>query len=441
MADLAREEDLSHALSPHWLPFHGVDTSRVASIILGGGRGTRLFPLTMTTCKPAIPFAGRYRLIDIPISNSLNSDIRKIIIISQFLSAALHHHLFQTYQLEPFRSGFIQLLTAEQRPSGKTWFQGTADAIRQNLDYLLECPADYFLILSGDQLYNFDFREILHFAMERDADLTIATIPIDRENASRMGILKVDGDSNVVDFSEKPTDPAVLDRFALDLSFDPDRPYLASMGIYVFKREALWDILSRDPREDFGKHLIPTKVREGGVSAFIYDGYWEDIGTIRAFYEANLMLTQPRPPLHFYDEPRKIYSATRNLPGPKIFDAHISQSVICEGAIIAGSRIHHSVLGPRAMVESGSEIYHSIVMGSNAYTPPDHNPRPLPRTFSIGEGCEIRNAIIDRNVHIGNGVRLINEKGLKEYDGDHVYIRDGITVVVRGASIPDGFTL
>jgi len=447
LAEPVKRSDIERGVD--WLPYEGVDTSRVASIILGGGQGTRLAPLTTTTCKPAIPFGGRYRLVDIPISNSLNSDIRKIIIISQFLSAALHHHLFQTYQLEPFRSGFLQLLTAEQRPSGGKWFQGTADAIRQNLDYLLECPADYFLILSGDQLYNFDFRQILHHAMEQDADLTIAALPIEEEEASRMGLLKVSPDGWVSDFIEKPEQEEVRSPFAMSdqtmvrmgLSSQSKRRYLASMGIYVFKRQALWDLLARDPREDFGKHLIPTKVREGGVSAFIYDGYWEDIGTIRAFYEANLMLTDPHPALHFYDEPRKIYSASRNLPGPKINDAHISSSVICEGAIVNGSQLHHSILGPRAVVGEGTKIYDSIIMGANAYTPPQHTPRPLPQTFSIGERCEIRGAIIDRNVHIGNDVRLVNEKGLTEYDSDHVYIRDGIIVVVRGASIPDGFAI
>lgn len=403
----------------------------------------------MATCKPAITFGGRYRLIDIPISNSLNSEVRQIFVISQFLSGALHHHLFQTYRLEPFRSGFIQLLTAEQRPSGRTWFQGTADAIRQNLDYLLECSADYFLILSGDQLYNIDFREILQVAVERDADLTIAAVPIREEEASRMGVLKVEADGSVVDFAEKPSDPELLDQFrvshstfqGLGFTSNANRQFLGSMGIYVFKREALWEILTRDTREDFGKHLIPGKVKEGGVTAFLYDGYWEDIGTIEAFFDANLALTQPSPELKCYDEAKRIYTASRDLPGAKIYDAHITESILCEGAVVYGSRVHHSILGPRTMVERGVEISDAVIMGANRYAPPPVTPRPQPEKYSIGEGSVIHRAIIDRNVHIGKGVRLVNEQGLDEYDGDLVYIRDGIIVVVRGASVPDGFVL
>lgn len=403
----------------------------------------------MATCKPAITFGGRYRLIDVPISNSLNSEIRNIFVISQFLSGALHHHLFQTYRLEPFRSGFIQLLTAEQRPTGRAWFQGTADAIRQNLDYLLECSADYFLILSGDQLYNMDFREILRVAVERDADLTIAALPIRQEEATRMGLLKVRPDGAVIDFAEKPTDLALLDEFraspttleGLGLSSGTDREFLGSMGIYVFKREALWEILTRDLREDFGKHLIPAKVAEGGVTAFLYDGYWEDIGTIEAFFEANLALTQPNPELKCYDEARRIYTASRDLPGAKIYDAHVTESVLCEGALIYGSRIHRSILGPRTMVERGVEIRESVIMGCNRYSPPAVTPRPQPDKYSIGEGSVIQRAIIDRNVHIGKGVQLINKEGLDHYDGDLIYIRDGIIVVVRGAIVPDGFIL
>jgi glucose-1-phosphate adenylyltransferase len=426
-----------------------INPDRVASIILGGGRGTRLFPLTMATCKPAITFGGRYRLIDIPISNSLNSEIRNIFVISQFLSGALHHHLFQTYRLEPFRSGFIQLLTAEQRPNGRTWFQGTADAIRQNLDYLLECSADYFLILSGDQLYNMDFSDIVNVAVERDADLTIAALPVHRKDASRMGILKAHADGSVVDFAEKPTDPALLDDFrlsrstleSLGLEHGTDRHFLGSMGIYVFKRQALWDMLTNDLREDFGKHLIPAKVQEGGVTAFLYDGYWEDIGTIKAFFEANLALTQPNPGLKCYDEAHRIYTASRDLPGAKIYDAHVTESILCEGAIVYGSRIHHSILGPRTMVERGVEIRDSVIMGCHAYAPPAVTPRPLLDKYSIGQGSVIQGAILDRNVHIGKGVKLINKKGLDHYDSDLVYIRDGIIVVVRGTTIPDGYEL
>ncbi len=426
-----------------------LNMQRVASIILGGGQGTRLYPLTALRCKPAISFAGRYRLIDVPVSNSINSSIHKIFIITQFLSTTLHRHLLRTYRFDAFSSGFIELLAAEQKPMRQGWFQGTADAVRQNVEYFIETPVDYFLILSGDQLYNIDFQAILNFAQEKDSDLTICSIPVTEVDASRMGILKVNKESEIQDFCEKPSTKKELESLHTDTAFlrkigvktEKGRNYLASMGIYVFKRQALLDLLQEDQRDDFGKHLIPTQVKKGKVSAFLYDGYWEDVGTVETFYKANLALTSPDPDFNCYDESNLIYTGDYNLPGPKITKAKITNSILCEGSIIEAKEISHSILGPRSIIKKGTVIRDSYVMGNNFYKPPIKNSIRLPNQLCIGENCVIKKAIIDKNVYIGNGVKLTNEKKLITYDQDPVYIRDGIIIVTRGASLPDGFTL
>ncbi len=425
-----------------------VDMHRVSCIVLGGGRGTRLFPLTATRSKPAISFGGRYRLIDVPISNAVNSGCYKISIITQFLSSSIHRHIVQAYHMDQFSSGFIDILAAEQKPTQKTWFQGTADAVRQNRHALVDIAADYFLILSGDQLYNMNFRKMVAYAQTTDADLLIAALPVKKEEAKKLGLLKVKENHEVVDFVEKPEEPAVLDEYSLPPSFlehegfTPfgEKRHLGSMGIYLFKRDVLFQLLENNPGVDFGKELIPDKVKKGGVYAFIYDGYWEDIGTIKTFYDANMALTEPLPKFNCYDENNPIYTSAHQLPGPKIFNTKITNSIIGEGSIIEAKEVVRSVLGTRSIVRRGTVIKNSYIMGNDDYEPPVTDSPHFPERLEIGEECLIEKAIIDKNVFLGKGVRLINEKGLDHYDGDHLYVRDGIIVVTRGATLPDGFT-
>lgn len=425
-----------------------IDMNRVASIILGGGQGTRLFPLTVTRCKPAISFGGRYRLIDVPISNSINSGCHKIYIVTQFLSSSLHQHIFKTYHRDTFTPGFVEVLPAEQKPNINQWFQGTGDAVRQNLDYLLETPVDYFLILSGDQLYNMDFRDMLRFAKYTNANLVVASLPVPEIDAKRMGLLKFDENFFITDFVEKPRDSKTLDKLRMSdslieqMDFVPEEGchYLGSMGIYLFKRDALIDLLSHDTREDFGKHLIPTQVKHGGAAAYIHNGYWEDIGTIESYYKANMALTRPDSKFNIYDEANPIFSCRYNLPGPKIYQTQVSNSIICEGAIVEGDEVSNSILGPRAMIKKGTIIRDSYVLGNEYYAPPIPSSK-LPVNLHIGEDCIIKNAIVDKHVYMGKGVQLINKNKLDHYNGENIFIRDGIIVVPRGSSLPDGFIL
>lgn len=427
-----------------------VDMNRVAAIILGGGQGTRLAPLTDTRCKPAISFGGKYRLIDIPMSNSINSGCLKIFIVTQFLSSSLHQHIFKTYRPSSFSSGFIELLPAEQSPYNKSWYQGPADAVRKNLEYFIDTPVDYFLILSGDQLYNFNFQHMVRHAKTTGADLVIAALPVNEEDAKRMGVLKLDEEGFVTSFFEKPEEEKDLKRMRLPegalakmgFTGDPTRPYLGSMGIYLFKRKALLELLKEDDREDFGKHLIPTKVLQGGVSAYAYDGYWEDIGTIQSFFSANVALTKSNSAFNYYDEENPIFSNHNNLPAAKIINAKIKDSIISEGSLIDAVEISDSILGPRSVVKKGTRIHQSYVMGNDFYEPPIKGER-IPDHLQISENCVIDHAIVDKHVYIGKGVQLINKNKLNYHDDhiNHVYIRDGIIIVGRGATLPDGFIL
>ncbi len=425
-----------------------IDMHRVACLVLGGGQGTRLFPLTQSRSKPAIPFGGRYRLVDVPLSNAKHSGCGKIFVITQFLSTSLHRHICSTYLAPSLGMPGIEILSAEQKPSTDEWFLGTADAIRKSLDYLEETPADYFLILSGDQLYQMNFRPMVAFAEKSDADLVVASLPVDAGHANRMGVLKVDAHSNITDFYEKPQSDAILNNFRCPNTLleelghtQTDQPFfLASMGIYLFKRQALFDLLKNDPREDFGKHLIPTKVAQGKASAFLFDGYWEDIGTIEAYYNANIALTRPEPFYNFYDENFPLFAAPHNLPAPRIFDTRLTHSVVCEGCIIEAKEVRNSILGPRTVVKPGTIIQDSYLIGNEYYVAPV--PRSaVPDRLQIGRNCMIQRAIIDSDVCIGDNVQLINKRKLVDYDSDHVYIRDGIIVVTRGTHLPDGFIL
>ncbi|NGX27117.1 MAG: Glucose-1-phosphate adenylyltransferase [Chlamydiae bacterium] len=419
---------------------------RVATIVLAGGKGTRLFPLTMTRCKPAVSFGGRYRLIDIPLSNSLNSRINQIFVISQYFASELHQHILSTYQLDMFRTGGLELLTPQETTKGKEWFKGTADAVRQSLDYILRSNAEWFLILSGDQLYNMDLYEMLTFAKQKDADLVIASIPVLEPEAKRMGVIKINATSMITDFYEKPQESEILKEFELAEPFlkanghSTEEPhYLASMGIYVFKRSAMIELLKLEGN-DFGRDLIPKFIKKAKCSAFIYQGYWEDIGTVASFYKANLILTEGKG-LNTYVEENQIYSTPQHIPNALISGTRVKGSLIGQGCLIEAEEITHSVVGVRAIVKKGTIIRDSIIMGNRTYHPFMDQDIPANQYFSIGENCIIQKTIIDEDTLIGNNVQLINKEGLETYDSDGIYIRDGIIIVTSGTEIPDNFIL
>ncbi|NDD59211.1 MAG: glucose-1-phosphate adenylyltransferase [Chlamydiae bacterium] len=424
------------------------DVTSVASIVLAGGQGTRLQPLTTKRCKPAVSFGGRFRLIDIPISNSLNSKIHKIFIISQYLAQSLKHHIDDTYADHSFHQGDLEILSPQEKVHGANWFKGTADAIRKNWEHLSQTDVDYFLILSGDQLYNIDFSKMLEFAKKTNADLVIASLPVEEAEAQRMGLLQVSKDRLVKGFVEKPSDPKVLKKFKLKENvFHPYKDhkhtpfYLGSMGIYIFKKETLNKLLKVNG-DDFGHDLIPHQVKNGNTFAFIYDGYWEDIGTIGAFYKANLALTEDKEyRLDICDQNNPIYSKSSQLPDAIVTGTSISSSIVGPGSIIEAKKIQHSVIGASSRIRSGTVIKDSVILGNHYYPENFSKEKPLSTYFSIGENCIIEKAIIDEHTHIGNNVRLVNQNNLLKYDGDGIYIRDGIIVVTSGAVIPDGFTL
>lgn len=421
----------------------------VATIILAGGQGTRLFPLTEKRCKPAVCFGGRYRLIDIPISNSINSGIKQIYVISQYFSSSLNHHIKETFSLDPIQGGAIHFLYPEENENGMSIYQGTADAIRKNLPAFESCTSEYFLILSGDQLYNMDLFSMIEFTKKKNADLTIATLPVTKKEAHRMGLLKINQDEDILEFYEKPQEAAILDHYQLDAKFlsskglakTSEPHYLGSMGIYVFKKEALFRLLKEDSREDFGKYLIPNQIKKGKAAAFYYDGYWEDIGTISSYYDATLSLTKNQLGLDLYNESLPIFSHNVHLPCARVSSTKVEHSIVSQGSLIDAKEISHSMLGLRSVVKKGSIILNSIIMGNQYYTPPTSLKEKLPSEFTIGENCLIKNAIIDEHVKIGNNVKLINEQKLQSYDGKGIYIRDGIIVVSSGTSIPDNFVL
>ncbi len=418
----------------------------VASIVLAGGQGTRLMPLTEKRSKPAVSFGGRYRLIDVPLSNSINSNIRRIYVIGQSFASGLNQHILSTYQFNQLDKGVIEFITPQETPTGRKWFEGTADAVRQNIDYFMQDPADYFLILSGDQLYNIDFSEMIRFAKESEADLVIAALPVLEKEATRMGLMKIDERAAIVDFAEKPKEREVLQKFSVPSAFlnskfikEPNAPhYLASMGIYVFRRQALIDIL-KEEGSDFGLHIIPKQLRKGKSSAFLYSGYWEDIGTVLSYYEANLALTQIpiEETLNIHDESRPIFTHPHNLPSPVVKNTRILDSIISQGAIIEASEIVRSVIGIRAHIKEGTTIHHSIVMGNHNYYPPPSTTATA--EHSIGKNCIIKKAIIDEYTSIGDNVKLINKEGLTHYDGNGVFVRDGILIVSTGTHLPNNF--
>ncbi len=418
-------------------------TDKVAAVILAGGEGTRLHPLTLSRCKPAISFGGTYRLIDIPISNALNARLGHIFILSQYMANSLHQHITETYRLDPYQGALIEMLSPEERAGKKIWYEGTADAVRKNLDHLLEFDIEYFVILSGDQLYNMDLHDLISFAKQTDADLTIATLPVCKTDANRMGLMQIDDKHCITDFFEKPTEESTLKKFELKEKLLEDNLacYLGSMGIYVFKRQTLIDLLTENDGIDFGKHLIPKQIAKGNTFAYFYRGYWEDIGTIASYYEANLALTTQTLALDLYDETNPIYTHPEHLPSPVIENTRIKDSIIGLGSVVEADEISHSLIGLRASIGPGTIIRDSIVIGNQFYNPPEKQIDHLPAKFSIGKNCQIERAIIDEHTHIGDNVQLINKDHLDTYEGDLIFIRDGIIVVPSGTTIPDNFIL
>ena len=414
----------------------------VVTAILGGGKGTRLWPLTQYRAKPAVPVAGKFRLIDIPISNSLHAGINRIFVLTQFNSASLHRHIAQTYRFDAFSNGFVNILAAEQSLENRDWYQGTADAVRKNLGRLTDSNPREVLVLSGDQLYQLRMRDFVSSHRQRDADLSIAVTPVPRDAARGLGIMRIDDSGQIVEFVEKPQDDATLDRLTLDadtiakLGLDAQPgTLLASMGMYVFRTPVLRDLLGRDDSEDFGGEVIPGAISDHKVCAFLYNGYWRDIGTVRSFHEASLELTERDPPLNLYHPDFPVFTHPRFLPGLKIWDCAVEQSVLCEGSVLMGSSIRHSVVGIRSLVRQGTEISDSILMGNR---PDDRTRSEDPVPMGVGENCRIHRAIIDIGARIGAGCELVNSAGVEEHDGDGFYIRGGIIVVPRHGVVPPG---
>lgn len=416
-------------------------------VILGGGQGSRLFPLTQVRSKPAVPIAGKYRLIDIPVSNAINSGLRQIFILTQFNSASLNKHVTQTYRFDGYSESYVEILAAEQTMENVEWFQGTADAVRKHMHRLKLRTTRDVLILAGDQLYRMDYRTLISQHRSGSADLTVGVVPVTREQAKSFGVLKVDEDGRIVEFYEKPKDPAILDAMRCPkevlnrLGFhDEERCYLASMGIYLFNIDALEQAVSDPANVDFGHHIIPRAIHQLRVNAFIFDDYWEDIGTIRAFYEANLDLVKPNPRFHFFDSMAPIYTHARFLPGSKIYDCRIHNSIVSDGCLIRDSVIEECVLGIRSRVNRGSVLRRTVMMGADYLETLEewerYKPAPLP--LGIGENVVIENAIIDKNARVGDGCIIRNHKGVAHEDGEFYHIRDGIVVIPKDAVVPPG---
>lgn len=417
---------------------------RTLAIIMGGGAGSRLFPLTKDRSKPAVPLGGKYRLVDIPISNCLNSGLSKIYLLTQFNSTSLHRHVSSAYRFDHFGDKFVNVLAAQQTPSGSEWYQGTADAVRQNMRYFLRSNYDYYLILSGDQLYQMDFSELMERHIRRGADLTIATLPVEREDAKGFGIMHTDAESKITRFVEKPEEDALLDELTMPASLlkengidEGAERFQASMGIYVFNRAAMEEALDND-FVDFGKHVIPKTIESKEVYSHLFQGYWEDIGTIRAFFDANLDLAKSNADYDFYAANNRIYTNPRLLPASKLNSATISEAIVSDGCIINDAMIERAIIGVRSLIEAGTTIQDTIIMGADFYESDREGCPSVPTKIGIGRNCRIRQAIIDKNARIGDDVVIDPEGKPTDFDGDNYYIRDGIVVVPKNGTIPSG---
>ncbi len=419
----------------------------VISVIMGGGRGRRLYPLTKLRCKPAVPLAGKYRLVDIPISNCLNSGLNRICVLTQFNTASLHRHIQQSYKFDPFGGGFVVILSAEQTAERENWYQGTADAVRQNLSHFGAADNDLFVVLSGDQLYRMDFRAILEQHLKSGADVTIAAKPFPLSQVGGLGLMRVNDDLQVAEFVEKPDDPKAIESLAISEKLQAEigksggeKHCLASMGIYVFGKQTLFDALQSSSASDFGKEVIPGLLGKVELFGFIFDGYWEDIGTVGRFFEANLRLTDPVPPFDFFDPDNLIYSRARYLPASKIVSSQIDRAIVADGCRITESTLTRTVVGVRSCIGGGTHLHNVIVMGHDYF---EHRPthrRPsvagLP-ALGIGKNCRIRNAIIDKNARIGNNVVLSPEGKKDGFECENVMVRDGVLMVAKEAIIAD----
>jgi glucose-1-phosphate adenylyltransferase len=425
-------------------PFSGND---VLCVIMGGGQGKRLFPLTKERAKPAVPLAGKYRLVDIPISNCINSGFRRIYVLTQFNSTSLHRHISGTYKFDLFSSGFVEMLAAQQTLTDTSWYEGTADAVRKNLTHFLNHDFDYLLILSGDQLFRMDFRRVIAQHAETGADITVATKPVGRSEAQSLGIMQISEDGRIKRFAEKPTDPAVLDSLRLQPEWhskfgvaEGRESFLASMGIYIFNRSLIQDLLNNS-LSDFGRDVIPEAINSRRVFSYIFQGYWEDIGTIRSFFEANLDLASELPRFNFFDMSAPIFSRPRYLPSSKINGAIIDHALLADGCIINRARLTNSIVGLRTIVGDGSELNRVVILGSDYYEPQEsvdkHEREGKPR-IGIGAHCKIENAIIDKNARIGNNVVISPAGKPDKFDHELYHIRDGIIIIPKKTVIPHG---
>ncbi len=421
--------------------------ANVATIIMAGGAGSRLYPLTRVRSKPAVPIAGRFRLIDIPISNCIHSGFRKIFVLTQFASESLHRHIFTTYRFDNFHKDFVTILSAQQTLDNRNWYQGTADAVRQNLGFI-EDIGDLVLVLSGDHLYRMDYRRFAEAHLASGAEITIAVTPITSGQAPEFGVMKADRLGRITEFFEKPKEPADIARMAVDEGVfrtfgaeAPERTHLASMGVYLFNWGVLRDLLAHTAFKDFGKEVIPHAIGERKVHAHFFSGYWEDIGTIASFFKAHMDLTVPAPQFNFYDEERPIFTHARFLPGCKVLEADVARAVLCEGSILNRSRVRDAIIGIRSRVGEDAVVERTVMMGADYFESTEElraNRQAGCPPMGIGRGSEIRNAIIDKNARIGEGVRLVNAAGVSAASGENYVIVDGVIVVPKDAVIPDG---
>jgi glucose-1-phosphate adenylyltransferase len=419
--------------------------TEVLAIVLGGGRGTRLFPLTHQRSKPAVPIGGKYRLIDVPISNCLHADIRRIFVLTQFNSASLNRHIAETYRMDLFSHGFVEILAAEQTPDNSNWFQGTADAVRQAARHFVRFDADYYLILAGDHLYRMDFTEMVDAHIDRRADITIAAQPVTIEDAGQMGIFRFERNGQIVAFEEKPTASrlAEIERSvpsgSVFAAHTADKPFVASMGIYVFSRDVLLDMLAVDNAKDFGREVIPSALDKYRVNAYLFRGYWADVGTVASLYDASVMLTRADAPFTFYDARRPIYTHPRFLPGSHLGSCSVRDAIIAEGCHLDQCSIEESVVGIRTTIRRGAHIRRSVLMGADYYGEGDGGAMEAEAArLGIGRDVTLDCVIVDKNARVGDGVRLVNERGLSEADGDNYYIRNGIIIVPKDGVIPPG---
>jgi glucose-1-phosphate adenylyltransferase len=419
---------------------------RVLALILGGGQGSRLYPLTHMRSKPAVPIGGKYRLIDVPVSNCLHADLRRIYVLTQFNSASLNRHISSTYRMDRFSSGWVEIIAAEQTPDSSAWFEGTADAVRKARRHFEAHDADYYLILAGDHLYRMNYTRLLDAHLEQKADITIAALPSTPDDATAMGIFTFDRAGHIVAFEEKPNTERLAQMKtsrpdgSTTLQPDETKPFIASMGIYLFSRKVLLDLLEQEGN-DFGRQLIPSALNRYRVSSYLFSDYWADVGTVDSFYDANIMLTQPNAPFSFHDPSCPIYTHERFLPPSRLLNSDMRNTLVSDGSYLDQSSVSDSIVGIRSIIRSGARIRRSVLLGADEYEHGNNGGSRHGVALGIGTNVELDRVIVDKNARIGNGARLINTKGLQEHDGDGFYIRNGIIVVPKDGVIPAGFSI